>query len=254
MPTIRLKTGSVLGTFSKAAHGLSLNFNVSGGANCATACPHHPDSTAPDADRACYAVFLENRPDRGALLTKLQRAGMMRPHEVVGKALLELIDLEQRGKLPDWLRISTDGSVPNQSDCYALFIDQLRALLAWCRQHGVRVHFPVETESKARFYRRAVGDLVTIRESAVSRKRFLRASEASSAVAGSAGTKYEERIQAARKLAEEKRDTGARCIVCPAVVAGFRQRMKNGRKNPRAKCGPCDACSRDGVHVVYPLH
>lgn len=254
MPAIRLKTGSVLGTFSKAFNGLSLNFNVSGGANCDIGCPHHPQSTAEDADGDCYAVKLESRPDRSQLLAKLQRAGMMDPARVVGKALTELWAIESSGKLPDWLRISTDGSVPNPENVNALFITQLRALLSWCRSHGVRVHFPVETEAKARFYRRAVGDLVTIRESAVSHKRFLRASEASSAVAGAAGTKYEERIQAAKALAEEKRDNGARCIVCPAVVAGFRQRMKGGRKNPLAKCGPCDACSRDGVHVVYPLH
>lgn len=251
---VRLKTGSVLGTYGKALHGLSLNFDVSAGPNCDTACPHHPESTADDPTHRCYAVILEARPDRSQLLAKLQRNGKLEPHELVGRALLELQGLEQRGKLPDWLRFSTDGSVPNPDRVTALFITQLRALLLWCRNHAVRVHFPVETKSKSRFYRRAVGDLVVIRESATSHKRFLQASEASSAVAGEFGTPYRDRIEAARALAEDKRDRGARCVVCPAVVAGFKARMKNGRKNDRAKCGPCDACARDGVHIVYPLH
>jgi len=254
MTRIRLNPGSVLGTYSKAAHGLSLNFNTSGGSNCDTGCPHHPDSTAEEADRACYAVKLEARPDRQPLLAKLQRAGAMDPAQLVGKALLELQALELKDKLPDWLRLSTDGSVPQPDDVGPLFISQLRALLSWCRSHGVRVHFPVETAAKAKYYRRAVGDLVIVRESAVSAGRFLRASEPSSAVAGAAGTSYRDRIDAARWLAKAKRDRGQRAIVCPAVVAGFRSRMKNGRKNDRAKCGPCDACSRDDIHVVYPLH
>ena len=253
---VRLKPGSVLGTYGKALHGLSLNFDVSAGPNCDTGCPHHPQSTAPDEEQTnrCYAVILEARPDRSQLLAKLQRNGKLEPHELVARALLELQNLEQRGKLPDWLRFSTDGSVPNPDRVTALFITQLRALLSWCRSHCVRVHFPVETKEKAQFYRRSVGDLVIIRESAVSHVRFLQASEASSAVAGEFGTPYRARIEAARSLAAEKRDRGARCIVCPAVVAGFKARMKNGRKNDRAKCGPCDACARDGVHVVYPLH
>lgn len=253
---VRLQPGSVLGTYGKALNGISLNFDVSAGPNCDTACPHHPHSQAPDEEQTnrCYAVILEARPDRAQLLRKLQRNGDMRPHMLVGQALIELQSLEKRGKLPNWLRFSTDGSVPNPSEVYALFITQLRGLLSWCRSHGVRVHFPVETKSKAQFYRRAVGDLVVIRESATSHNRFIQASEASSAVAGEFGTPYRARIDAARALAEDKRDTGARCIVCPAVVAGFKARMKNGRKNERAKCGPCDACARDEVHVVYPLH
>lgn len=256
---VRLKPGSVLGTFSKAASGLSLNFSRSGGINCDTGCEHHPQSTAitddgEKPDGKCYAVILEARPDRKQLHDKLERAEQLGAVQVVGKALMELQDLEAKNALPDWLRFSTDGSVPNPDRVTALFITQLRALLSWCRSHGVRVHFPVETEQKAQFYRRAVGDLVVIRESATGRKRFLRAVEACSAVVGKVGTTYRQRIEAARDLAAEKRDRGTRCIVCPAVVAGFRARMKNGRKNDRAKCGPCDACARDGVHVVYPLH
>ena len=65
MARLRLKTGSIVGTFGKGIEGsLTVNFGVSGGDNCDTACKHHPQSSASDATRACYAVRAEIRPDR----------------------------------------------------------------------------------------------------------------------------------------------------------------------------------------------
>ncbi|MEQ9406887.1 MAG: hypothetical protein RIK87_04140 [Fuerstiella sp.] len=40
-----------------------------------------------------------------------------------------------------------------------------KTLVQWIVKRGISVHLPVETHEKAEFYREAIGDLVTVRES-----------------------------------------------------------------------------------------
>lgn len=254
----RLKPGSALGTFSKGIAGaVSVNFGASGGANCDVGCKHHPESTARDPTNACYAVTVEQRGDRKALATKLQRHQKLGAAQVVGKALLELQQLTSKRKRIPWIRISTNGSVPQPGDMTPLFASQFRALLNFARSQAIPVHLPVETPTKARIYRKLFGDLATVRESADDVARFLRARVPVSCTAGKPGTSYRLRIAAARKLAARKRKrSGRKVVVCPAVLNTFVSRGKGNehKRNKRAKCGVCVACACPDTDIVYPLH
>lgn len=258
MARLRLKPGSILGTFGKGIDGsITVNFGVSGGKHCDTRCKHHPESTAADATRACYAVRAEQRPDRQQLAAKLQRHETIPAALVCGRALLEIQELELRGKRIPWLRISTNGSLPQPETVRGskLFRSQFRALLQHCQQSGIPVHIPVETALKRRFYDALVGDLVTIRESAQTANRFYRAPCAVSFTAGNSSQTRAERVETARQVAARRRlSTGRKSIVCPAVLNSFAAKRNPALKNDRAKCGACTACSAAEVDVVYPLH
>ena len=256
MARLRLKTGSILGTFGKGVDGsISLNFDVSGGDNCDIACPHHPDSTAENATNACYAARAEIRPDRSQLAAKLDRHGAMPPFLVVNRALFEIHELQRLGHKIPWLRISTNGSVPQPEQVDKSFRECFRRLLEWCRDSGIPVHFPTETYPKTRFYRALCGDLVTVRESVVDEKRFLRASGAVSVVVGSEGSSRIERVTEARTVAQKRRErTGRKVVVCPAVLNSFAARRDPNLKNDRAKCGACTACQHEEMDIVYPRH
>lgn len=273
----------VLGTFSKAIDGsVSLNFSVSGGANCSKRCNLHPENPRSEAAGRCYAVVVEARADRVQLKDKLERHQQMPASRVCGMALLELQRLEERGKLPPWFRFSSAGSLPMPGRASPVFIRQLRALVRWLVDRGVKIHLPLESPSKVAFYREAIGDLVTIRESLQAPGSHLTTDGAVSAVAGSdittGGNIRERRIEAARTMAAERREaTGRKTIVCPAVVAGFRLKTAQARASAaqragrnaapllaildqkreaagRSKCGGCVACSLSDCDVIYPAH
>jgi len=273
----------ILGTFSKAIDGsVSLNFSVSGGRNCSKRCNLHPENPYSTSDVECYAVGVEKRPDRIQLRDKLERHQQMPASRVCGMALLELQRLEERGKLPPWFRFSSAGSLPMPGRASPVFIRQLRALVRWLVERGVKIHLPLESPSKVAFYREAIGDLVTIRESLQAAGSHLTTDGAVSAVAGSdittGGNIRERRIEAARTMARERREaTGRKTIVCPAVVAGFRLKTAQARASAaqragrdaapllaileqkreaagRSKCGGCVACSLSGCDVIYPAH
>jgi len=249
------KRRPVLGGFGKAVEGaVSLNFGSSSGVNCdRSACGHHKRSTIPGASRQCYATSTQAQIDRRQLQAKLSRHSHTNPATLVNRALVEM---QSKDSIP-WLRISSFGSVPMPSVARQnrLFLTALRGLFRWTTDLGIPTHFPVEGFAKARFYRALVGDLVTVRESCASARRFVRASGAVSVVAGSPGTKLRERIAAARELARRRRKaTGRKTVICPAIANTFASKHKPSRANPRAKCGNCTACAAVLVDVVYPFH
>ena len=252
----RTKTRPVLGTFSKGIPGsVSLNFDLSGGKNCDTGCKYHPAQQG-----TCYAVRLEGRHDRRELAAKLKRHGKTDPAIICGRALAELSDRVCRGISVPWLRISTSGSVPSPAAARAnpRFRATLRALLPFCPDNSIPVHFPDETTPKARYYRSIVGDLVTVRESATTLRRFVTTSHTASVTAGQPGTSRTVRVVTAVKVAMAKRtETGRRVIVCPAVTHSWASNPIKSNpipRNPRAKCGSCTACAQGNTDVVYPLH
>lgn len=278
-----MTTPKILGSFSKATDGaVSLNFSVSGGTNCSKRCNLHPANTRSDAAGRCYAVVIEARPDRVQLKDKLERHGQMPASRVCGMALLELQRMEERGKLPPWFRFSSAGSLPMVGKASPVFLRQLRSLVRWLVDRGVPVHLPVESPSKAAFYREAVGDLIAVRESLQTAGAHLTTAGAVSVVAGAdittGGDIRERRIAAARTMAADRREaTGRKTIVCPAVVAGFRLKTAQARVSAaqragkdagplltildqrrnaaaRGKCGDCVACASRDIDVVYPAH
>lgn len=250
MAKLRLKTGSILGTFGKGVDGsLSINFSVSGADNCDDRCVHKGST--------CYAERIEKRPDRAQLAAKLARHGSMPAWQVCGRAIVEINALLAQGKTIPWLRVSTAGSLPQPEVVRGnkLFASQFRALLQLCATHGIPIHIPVETYDKARFYRALAGSLAVIRESAQNAERFLVATGQVSTVAGTREHSMLERVDVARDLARERYETtGRKTIVCPAVVAGFRAKLKTHAPNDKTKCGNCTACSRADTDIVYPLH
>jgi len=260
---MRHQPGSILGTFSKGIeNSISINFGVSGGANCETSCQHHPENNG-----ACYAVRAEVRPDRVELTNKLIRHEKMPAYAICGMALYEIQKLVSRGKVIPWIRFSTNGSLPSASAVRndKLFKTQFRVLVQWCVNHGIPIHIPVESNRKARFYRSLVGDLVTIRESVQNEKRFNTAVGAVSIAVG-AGLKLRERIDYAKRAAKLRSDkTGRKTIVCPAVMASFKFKLKNRgldaaaksklkTRYSKAKCGACTACANSLTDIVYPIH
>lgn len=262
---MRLKTRSALGTFSKGnAYSLSLNFGVSGGRHCDASCSHHPQSTASDATGDCYAVRSELRHDRAQLAAKLERHELLPPSRTIGKAILELQDLIRRGKRVDWLRISTNGSVPqwNGPGCTSLFKSQFLALLRLCKANGIKIHFPVETAEKAEGYRSLIGDLAVVRESVQDLEQFVNSAEAVSTSAG-AGLRLLDRVALCRQIAKRRIvAVGRKTIVCPAVTSTIRKKLERdpARKGQReaaaecSKCGTCTACSMPHVDILYPAH
>jgi hypothetical protein len=248
---------TVLGTFSKGTKGsVSVNFARSGGVHCDPSCVHHPQSKAPRPTLACYAVRTERRPDRSQLADKLERHEALPPALIVGAALVELRQLVDRGKAPPWVRLSTNGSLPQPKRATKLFLSQLRTFLAYAKQNGIPVHIPVESHRKAVFYRKHVGHLAIVRESL--QGPTLARSGPVALVAGVDIVKgrnvRRRRLEAARRLAKQRTaKTGRKTIVCPAVAMSFLHRFEPNRI-AKAKCGKCKACSRADIDVVYPLH
>jgi hypothetical protein len=248
---------TVLGTFSKGTKGsVSVNFARSGGVHCDPSCVHHPQSKASHPTGACYAVRTEKRPDRGQLAEKLERHEALPPALIVGAALVELRQLVDRGKGIPWIRLCTNGSLPQPEMATKLFLDQLRAFLAYAKQNGVPIHLPVETNAKARFYRRHVVGLAVVRESL--QRPGSNAKGPVSIVAGadivSGRNVRRRRLAAASRMAKERSEkTHRKTIVCPAVAASFLHRFEPERI-AKAKCGKCQACAQSHIDVVFPFH
>jgi hypothetical protein len=243
-----------LGTFSKGVEGsVAMNFSASGGKFCDRRCPHHPDSTAPNPSRCCYAKRCERRPDRTQLLAKLRRHEKARPDHLARLATNELRKLiNRRGPLP-WLRLCTNGSLPSESQASPSFTRALRNLLAVCNEHNIPVHLPVETTEKTEFYRKTLGDLAVVRQSAASQQEFLQSTQPCSFTAGRPDQTRLERVQTCLELARRKRAAAGRItIVCPAIQA--RYISKDNQAHPKAKCGHCTACAKAHFDIIYPLH
>jgi hypothetical protein len=253
-----MKAKPILSTFGKGTAGsVALNFASSGGANCDPRCQLHPDSDS-DVSGKCYAAVVEKRGDRVELFNKLLRHESTPPALLIGQAMVELQALVNSGNRPPWFRLSTAGSLPQPDDASPLFIRQLRALLNYCNRESIPVHCPVETHSKARFYRAQVGDLVVIRESlqvSGSHRKTLGAVSfvgGADIVEGKAIRKR--RIDASAAVAKQRyKKTGRKTIVCPAVKSSFTHRGDK-EHNAKNKCGNCTACANPLIDIVYPLH
>ncbi len=265
--TTKTKEPDVLGTFGKGIDGsFSLNYGISSGKNCDISCPHHYDSSAENATKACYATRSEAY--RIGLRNKLQKHEDIGADYLTKKALSEL-----QGKIknnPDsvkWLRISVSGSVPQPKDITHDFRDSLRELMTFCNQQNIPIHFPVETNQKARVYRRIVGNRAIVRESCHTEEQFVKTDGAVSFVAGNTDMSKSERIEDAKRIAGLRRNQlGRKTIVCPAVAAKYityeRAREKGMshkeaqqlESSPLAKCGNCTACAEENIDVIYPLH
>ena len=261
--TKKTRQARILGSFTKATDGaVAINFGISGGANCWSECRHHPEYSGADATNACYAAALETRPDRTQLASKLERHQAMHPARVCEGAMLEIQRLVDAGKAPPWVRFSTAGSVPMPHDVDSAFRAAFRRLVRYLVQHvgADKIHFPVEGKPKANFYRALVGgEGVTVRESLARIGDHKKRDGAVSWVAGDDITTgraiFLRRIERAREECRERTTaTGRKSIVCPAVTAGFRARMKGGKPNARAKCGLCNACAVEHIDVCYPRH
>lgn len=275
---------AILGTFSKGVRGAaSINFGVSGGKNCERRCRHHPEHPHAQANPAdaCYAAVVEGRADRQQLADKLARHEQLPASVIVGRALAELEReaLYDRAPRP-WVRVSTNGSVPGKRKAQRdrQFLPRLRQLLEFINRRSGRgrVHFPVESAEKATFYRQAIGDLVTIRESlqtpGMTPERIATHPIPAGAVSFTAGESVPAgpgkrlRVLAAATAAAAAwaQRTGRKTIVCPAVRVSFLARLKAYRRGrsaaqvdawrDRAKCGSCCACALAHVDVVYPAH
>lgn len=275
---------AVLGSFGKGVPGsASLNFGLSGGRNCETSCRHHPEhphAAASPAD-ACYAWILEKRHDRTQLRDKLARHETLPASVIVARAHAELEreSLYDRAPRP-WFRFSTDGSVPSRRKALSdsQFVRRLVAFVDFlnARNGRGRIHFPVETAAKARFYREILGDRCVVRES-LQTPRMDAATIAAhpipsgpvSFTAGEdapAGPGRRLRVLAAATTAAAAwaERTGRKTIVCPAVRVSFLSRLKAFRRGRsadeiaawrgNAKCGSCRACALAHVDVVYPAH
>lgn len=254
-PKIKLTTARkntrVLGGYGKAIEtGWSLNYSRSATSNCDDGCTHKGTT--------CYAERNESRFDRKQLAAKLLRHEEMNPSHLTTLAINDLYYLDSVGHRPDWLRISTNGSVPqprvacrNKS-----FLQQFEQLLRLCKDWSIPVHFPIETRRKADWYRERFGSLVVVRESVTSLRRFLRCENDCSFVAGSKDMSRDERLTYARQIAKQHYElTGRRTIVCPAVSHTYGVLAGRLPKGPnRAKCGNCTRCADTGFDIVYPLH
>lgn len=257
---VKSKASPVLGSFSKGVDSAaSVNMGASGGPNCDTGCRHHSESTAPEHLRtyACYAIVVEKRHDRKQLADKLLRHQAMPPALLIGRAIVELQDRLAKGKAVTWLRFSTNGSLPNPEQADRLFIGQLRVLLTICRANSIRVHMPVETESKAEFYRQQLGELCTVRESIQDPADILKFRGACSMVVGehirSGKNIRQRRVEHARQVAKQRKEsTGRNTIVCPAITSGWSKLA--GKRSDKILCGQCTACSNPDIDVLYPIH
>ena len=227
----------VVGTFGKGVKGsASINFGRSGGPNCDKSCDKHPESTAANPTRGCYAVTVEHRPDRQPLTRKLDRHENTRPDHILSRAIAELSAMRNP---PPWLRISTAGSLP--PDPGPAMAAQWRRLADYITTAGLRDrhHIPVETAHKAAQYR-AIDRRLTIRESVQTADRWLSARGAVSTVAGVPGMPLLKRIDAARDTAKARRlATGRPTGVCPAVVQTFRIKLwLAGREGAKRRQAP----------------
>jgi len=259
----RASKENVYNSFGKGnAWSLSLNFGLSSGSNCEPSCRHHRESIADNPTYACYSSTIERQ--RAAVRDNLQGKEDIGAIQVVATAIMQwgelqsLIRAEGLGNV-QWMRISSGGSVPSESQIPARYVKRYkslwRQLVSLWLSVGCKVHFPVESAEKAEFYRSFLGDLIVVRVSAQSQHAFNNVSVEASCVVGenitvkTSKSVKRDRIALARQYARERHaSTGRKAIVCPAIVSTFEKRPT------KIHCGDCDACSRSGVDVIYPLH
>jgi hypothetical protein len=229
--------------------GATVNFCTSGSCHCDVRCRHHPESIAPSATRSCYAIATERY--RVGLAAKLRRHEQMDPALLIRRATLEVQRRIARNKRIPWLRISSSGSVPHPIEASQNFLNHFRILLAFCQEHNIPVHFPVESQEKAAFYHAEVGHLVVVRETAQTLTDFLTSQTPVSFTAGEKHQNRKQRLETSHRIAKARKElTGRHTLACPAIARFF----STNRAHPKFKCGVCKACAMANFDVVYPIH
>ena len=222
----------VLGDFGKGIKGSKqLSFGTSGGKHCLVSCEHHPSNSG-----ACYAAKNEKfrKNSTGA---KTARHELMHPTLIVNYAISELVNKI----LPTWFRFSVFSSMPKKVIAKSKgFKEAILRLVSMLDPRTT--HIPVETNSKAEFYRELFPKEFVIRESLQSIDALETYEKQASIVVGSWEQSPSERAELAYAIASHQRTLGKRAVPCPAIVSN-------------SKCGQCKACASHSVDlVIYPLH
>ena len=258
----RVGKENIFNSFGKGVDkSISLNWDMSSGDNCSTSCRHHRDSLAENATHACYSTTAESM--RPSVRDSLERKGKMSPLEIIGLAYIQLgglfTFLDSVGEILEFFRMSSAGSVPPKESIpeheRKRYETIFRLFCMTLVKRNVAIHFPVEDVEKWEYYNSIVGDIVTVRLSLQDVASETTENRPCSFVVGeditvkTSKSVKRDRIALAKRRAQERyKATGRKTIVCPAIVSTFEKRES------KIQCGQCDACSRRGVDVVYPLH
>ena len=240
MPSVKtlIKQAKTLGGFGKGTDkAAQVSPSRSAEDNCDDVCRWK--------NNGCYAEPLEIRyPSLG---NKLDRHQKMPPQNLCNLAAYELSQFDA-GSL-DWFRVAVNGSLPmpaevrENKEFHKAFHNMIEEAIRATGDPG-RIHIPVESYSKRRFYQSLVADLgVVVRESLQGTwLRRIRALKHPASVVVGEGLPVAEREAECQKVADQVRSWGRRPIVCPAVIRD-------------SKCGKCRGCGSENVDlVIYPLH
>jgi hypothetical protein len=258
----RVSKQNIFNSFGKGVdRSISLNWDMSSGQNCSVTCRHHRDSIAQNATHACYSTTAESM--RPSVKDSLERKGKISPLAIIGLAYIQLGELftflDSRNEVLEFFRMSSAGSVPPRENIpeheRKRYETIFRLFCLALVKRGVAIHFPVEDAPKWEYYHGIVGDIVTVRLSLQDMASEVTELRPCSFVVGedirahnSKSVKRDRIAVAKRRASERYKATGRKTIVCPAIVSTFEKRKT------KIYCGDCDACSRAGVDVVYPLH
>ena len=186
----------------------------------------------------CYAKRVETR--RPVVQLAAVKARRTHPATICNQAILWL----RLRRFCPWFRISVFGSLPHVSVARRSkgFREAFRAMVREAIAIGAKVHIPVESPIKAKYYQGIVGDLAIVRESVQSERRFINHLAPISFVVGKNGDKKRDKLIKAKQLIKKRYEkTGRKAILCPAIVGS-------------SKCGKCTACSVACVDVIYLKH
>jgi hypothetical protein len=234
------------GKFTKGnATAISANFSESGGENCDDGCKLKA-TKASEAGGMCYARKIEK------IYPNVKQAGIEK-RKLSPTQICNALTLEARKIRNVWVRFSVLGSLPMQAKAEQTkgFKKAFQLLVKEIEASQSKIHLPIEEKTKAEFYQglvNEVSDNVVVRESCQSLESLKTSENHRSYVIGTKGTPMLKRINEAKQLAAELRESGESSVVCAAI----KPRNHKGRK---VKCGDCTACAEKSVKVVlYPLH
>lgn len=234
MQTKEFKT--TIGTFGKGLPGSkTINFGVSGGANCSDTCPLKKSGL-------CYAISTEKLKPSITVNLERKQANFTGYLEALtsDKALTEL-------NTAPWIRASAFGSIPMPGKITDKDKTLLAKLASGITNHS-KLHFPVETKAKADLLRAA--GFHGVRVSAANNTRKAKTLidsgyPVSITIAGekrAVGKNKRLNSQKAFDYASKLRAKGITAKVCPAIPGS-------------AKCGNCKLCANPDIQaIIYPLH
>ena len=209
---------------------LGVSFSNSADENCDKRCKLINDCN-------CYAKRVETR--RPVVQLATTKARRTHPTIICNQAILWL----KLRRICPWFRVSVFGSLPHVSVARRSkgFREAFRAMVGEAKSIGAKIHIPVESSLKAKYYQAIVGNMAVVRESVQSERRFINHIAPISYVVGTNGDKKRDKLIKAKQLIKKRYEkTGRRAILCPAIISN-------------SKCGKCIACSVD-VDVIYLKH